>query len=84
MIALLFFMHGAKLSREAVVAGMTHWRLHLLVLGVTFALFPLLGMLLKPALLTVLTPDLYLGILYLCLLPSTVQSSDCFHLGCAW
>jgi sodium/bile acid cotransporter 7 len=78
MIALLFFMHGAKLSREAVVAGMTHWRLHLLVLGVTFALFPLLGMLLKPALLTVLTPDLYLGILYLCLLPSTVQSSIAF------
>ncbi|MBC3929390.1 bile acid:sodium symporter family protein [Undibacterium sp. CY21W] len=78
MIALLFFMHGAKLSREAVVAGMTHWRLHLLVLGVTFALFPLLGMLLKPALLTILTPDLYLGILYLCLLPSTVQSSIAF------
>ncbi|MBR7793667.1 bile acid:sodium symporter [Undibacterium sp. FT147W] len=78
MIALLFFMHGAKLSREAVVAGMTHWRLHLLVLGVTFALFPLLGILLKPALLTVLTPDLYLGILYLCLLPSTVQSSIAF------
>lgn len=78
MIALLFFMHGAKLSREAVVAGMTHWRLHLLVLGVTFALFPLLGVLLKPALLTVLTPDLYLGILYLCLLPSTVQSSIAF------
>lgn len=78
MIALLFFMHGAKLSREAVVAGMTHWRLHLLVLGVTFALFPLLGVMLKPALLTVLTPDLYLGILYLCLLPSTVQSSIAF------
>lgn len=78
MIALLFFMHGAKLSREAVVAGMTHWRLHLLVLGVTFAIFPLLGVVLKPALLTVLTPDLYLGILYLCLLPSTVQSSIAF------
>ena len=78
MIALLFFMHGAKLSREAVVAGMTHWRLHLLVLGVTFAVFPLLGIVLKPALLTVLTPDLYLGMLYLCLLPSTVQSSIAF------
>ena len=42
-IALLFFMHGAKLSREAVLAGVGHWRLHLLVLSTTFVLFPLLG-----------------------------------------
>ena len=28
-IALLFFMHGAKLSREAILAGAGHWRLHL-------------------------------------------------------
>ena len=34
-IALLFFLHGARLSREAVIAGMTHWRLHLLVLACT-------------------------------------------------
>ncbi len=39
-IALLFFMHGAKLSRANVVAGLSHWRLHLLVLGFTFGLFP--------------------------------------------
>ena len=42
-IGLLFFLHGAKLSREAIVAGMTHWRLHLLVLASTFVMFPLLG-----------------------------------------
>ena len=42
-IALLFFMHGAKLAREAVIAGITHWRLHLLVFLCTFALFPLFG-----------------------------------------
>ncbi|KJT28411.1 bile acid/Na+ symporter family transporter, partial [Salmonella enterica subsp. enterica serovar Heidelberg str. RI-11-013374] len=30
-IALLFFMHGAKLSREAIIAGGSHWRLHLWV-----------------------------------------------------
>jgi len=78
MIGLLFFMHGAKLSREAVIAGMVHWRLHLTVLICTFAVFPLLGLLLKPALLLVITPDLYLGILFLCVLPSTVQSSIAF------
>jgi hypothetical protein len=77
-VALLFFLHGAKLSREAVIAGITHWRLHVVVLLCTFAMFPLLGLLLKPALLTLISPDLYLGVLFLCTLPSTVQSSIAF------
>ncbi|MEV8521506.1 bile acid:sodium symporter family protein [Dyella marensis] len=77
-IALLFFLHGAKLSREAVVAGATHWRLHLTVLASTFALFPLLGLLLRPLLAPLVTPELYLGVLFLCALPSTVQSSIAF------
>jgi sodium/bile acid cotransporter 7 len=74
-IGLLFFLHGAKLSREAIVAGATHWRLHLLVFLSTFAVFPILGLLLQPFAQPLLTPDLYLGILFLCMLPSTVQSS---------
>ncbi len=78
MISLLFFMHGAKLSRQAVIAGLTHWRLHLLVMACTFAIFPLLGLALKPLLLTLITPELYIGILFLCVLPSTVQSSIAF------
>jgi sodium/bile acid cotransporter 7 len=77
-IGLLFFLHGAKLSREAVVQGALHWRLHLTVLLATFALFPLLGLVFKPLLLPLVTPDLYLGILFLCTLPSTVQSSIAF------
>lgn len=77
-VSLLFFLHGAKLSREAVIAGVTHWRLHLLVLLCTFALFPLLGLALKPLLTPLVTPDLYMGILFLCMLPSTVQSSIAF------
>lgn len=77
-IALLFFLHGARLSREAIVAGMTNWRLHVLVLVSTFVLFPLLGLALKPLAAFVLTPTLYLGVLFLCCLPSTVQSSIAF------
>ena len=77
-ICLLFFLHGAKLPREAIIAGMTHWRLHLLVLLCTFVLFPVLGFALKPLLMPLVTPDLYLGILFLCMLPSTVQSSIAF------
>lgn len=77
-IGLLFFLHGAKLSREAIVAGIMHWRLHLLVLASTFVMFPLMGLAIKPLALGLLTPDLYLGILFLCVLPSTVQSSIAF------
>ena len=77
-IALLFFMHGAKLSREAVIAGMTHWRLHLVVFASTFVFFPILGLLLKPLLLPLMTPALYTGMLFLCTLPATVQSSIAF------
>lgn len=77
-IGLLFFLHGAKLSREAMVEGLTNWRLHLLVLASTFVMFPLIGLAMKPLAGNVLTPDLYVGVLFLCTLPSTVQSSIAF------
>ena len=77
-IALLFFLHGAKLSRAAVVAGLAHWRLHLLVLACTFAVFPMLGLVLKPLFSAVLTPELAVGMLFLCTLPATVQSAIAF------
>ncbi len=77
-IALLFFMHGAKLSREAILAGAGHWRLHLLVFACTFVLFPLLGLALKPLLTPLVGTELYLGMLYLCALPATVQSAIAF------
>ena len=77
-IGLLFFLHGARLSRDVVLAGLLHWRLHLVILGATFILFPLLGLAagLLPS--SLLPPALYTGILFLCVLPSTVQSSIAF------
>ena len=77
-IGLLFFLHGAKLSREAMLSGLTNWRLHLVVLASTFVMFPLLGLAMKPVVNGVLPPELYVGILFLCTLPSTVQSSIAF------
>lgn len=77
-IGLLFFLHGAKLSREAIRAGALHWRLHLLVFACTFALFPLLGLALKPVLQPLVTPELYVGVLFMCVLPATVQSAIAF------
>jgi len=75
-IALLFFLHGAKLSRDAVVAGITHWRLHLLILAFTFVMFPVLGVIASK--LGILSSTLAAGMLFLCCLPSTVQSSIAF------
>ncbi len=77
-IALLFFLHGARLPREQVVAGLIHWRLHLTVLAFTFLLFPLLGLGLIQLPEWLLPAPLAAGVLYLCLLPSTVQSSIAF------
>lgn len=77
-IALLFFLHGARLSRDVVVAGLLHWRLHLVILLTTFGLFPLLGLAVGYLPASILPQPLYLGILFLCVLPSTVQSSIAF------
>lgn len=77
-IAILFFLHGAKLSREAVIEGILHWKMHLLVFVITFFIFPALGLLAKPILLPLLGQQLYWGFLFMCFLPSTVQSSIAF------
>lgn len=77
-IALLFFMHGAKLSREAIIAGGSHWRLHLWVMCSTFILFPILGVLFARWAPVNVDPALYTGFLYLCILPATVQSAIAF------
>lgn len=77
-IMLLFFLHGAKLSTKAVIAGLSHWRLHGLVFSCTFILFPLLGLALKPMFAPMLGTELYVGMLYLCALPATVQSAIAF------
>jgi len=78
VIGLLFFLYGARLSPQAAWRGLRHWRLHTLILASTFVLFPLLGVACRVLVPGVLAPDLYLGILVLCMLPSTVQSSIAF------
>ncbi|WP_395330944.1 bile acid:sodium symporter family protein [Novosphingobium sp. BL-8H] len=75
-IALLFFLHGAKLSREAIIDGAKAWKLHLTVACLTFVLFPIVG--LGVSAIPGLEPSLAMGVLYLTLLPSTVQSSIAF------
>ncbi len=78
VIAVMFFLQGARLSGQAMLSGLVAWRLHAVIFGCTFALFPLLGLGLHALLPTLLTPTLWLGILFVCALPSTVQSSIAF------
>ncbi|MER5865837.1 bile acid:sodium symporter family protein [Kitasatospora sp. NPDC002040] len=77
-VGLLFFLYGARLSPQEALAGARHWRLHLLILGCTFVLFPLLGEAARLLPSSVLAPQLVTGVLFLTLLPSTVQSSIAF------
>jgi sodium/bile acid cotransporter 7 len=74
-IALLFFLQGARLSRDAIVNGLTHWRLQLITASTTFAVFPLFGLGLRLLFPDALPPLLWMGVLFACALPSTVQSS---------
>jgi len=77
-IGLLFFMHGAKLSFPAIIDGVKHWRLHITIFAVTFLIFPVLGLTLQIFVPTLLSDNLYLGFIYLCTLPATVQSAIAF------
>ena len=71
----LFFLHGVRLPREALLSGLTDWRLHAAILGSTFLVFPLAGLGLAALLPDLVSPALWTGLLFLCALPSTVQSS---------
>ncbi|MGW4287720.1 bile acid:sodium symporter family protein [Streptomyces sp. NPDC004673] len=77
-IAFLFFLYGARLSTREAMDGLRHWRLHLTVLACTFAVFPLLGLAARGLVPALLTQPLYQGLLFLTLVPSTIQSSIAF------
>ncbi len=78
VIAVLFFLYGARLPREIVVANLAHWRLHGMITFCTFALFPALALLSGLLVPNILSEDFYIGIVFLSVLPSTVQASIVF------
>ncbi|EGD54531.1 bile acid:sodium symporter family protein [Gordonia neofelifaecis] len=78
LIGLLFFLYGARLHPREALDGLTHWRLHLTILSFTFVLFPIIGLILQPVLAPIIGDQLAQGMLYLTLVPSTVQSSIAF------
>lgn len=77
-IAFLFFLYGARLSTREALDGLRHWRLHGTVLACTFVIFPVLGLAARGLVPVFLTHPLYQGLLFLTLVPSTIQSSIAF------
>lgn len=77
-IAFLFFLYGARLSTREALDGLKHWRLHLTILACTFVVFPLLGLAARGLVPVLLTHSLWQGLLFLTLVPSTIQSSIAF------
>ncbi len=80
-ISLIFFFHGAGMSRTALKSGLRNWCLHAVIQSTTFVLFPLLGFALYfgTAFTTsdapLFAPDLRLGLFFLCAISSTISSS---------
>ncbi len=77
-IILLFYLYGVKLSRKSVIEGILNWRLQALVFCFTFIFFPVVTPLLRPLLEPLTGAALFMGLVYVACLPSTVQSSIAF------
>ncbi|WP_411820440.1 bile acid:sodium symporter family protein [Hyphococcus formosus] len=74
-ISLVFFLHGANLEREKLVSSVKKWRVHTLIQGMTFVLFPIIGLIIFFATGELLPDILRLGFFFLAALPSTISSS---------
>ncbi|ACQ80433.1 bile acid:sodium symporter [Beutenbergia cavernae DSM 12333] len=77
-VTVLFLVYGMRLATREVVAGLRDARLQGAMLAATFVLFPALGLLLSSVAEPLLGTVLATGMLFLTLLPSTVQSSVAF------
>ncbi|MGQ3178399.1 MAG: bile acid:sodium symporter, partial [Blastomonas fulva] len=74
-IFLLFFLHGLRLPRAEVVIAMRNWRLQGVMFGFVFVFMPILGLAAASAQGGLLPEGLVVGLLFLGILPSTVQSA---------
>ena len=79
-VAVVFFIQGLTLPGKALVDGASQGRLHLGVQGFCFLVFPLLGLAMDALIGANLSPDLRLGFLFLCVLPSTIIRSSAIRL----
>lgn len=74
-VSLIFFFYGLKLSTDDIQSGVKNWKLHLLVQSSTFILFPLIVLVFYPFVQGTTHETLWLSLLFMSALPSTVSSS---------
>lgn len=74
-IALIFFFYGLKLRTEEIKSGLKNWKLHLVVQGSTFVLFPLIILAFYPLFQNTSHELIWFSFLFMAALPSTVSSS---------
>lgn len=77
-IVVLFFLYGARMATREVWDGLRAWKLQGSMLAATYVLFPVLGLAIQLLPDAVLAPELATGLLFLSVLPSTIQSSVVF------
>jgi solute carrier family 10 (sodium/bile acid cotransporter), member 7 len=74
-VSIIFFFYGLRLSPVQMKAGLVNWKLHFLIQGTTFVIFPLLLLVVNKFFASGDSSTLWLGVFYLAALPSTVSSS---------
>ena len=74
-ISLIFFFYGLKLSTDDIKSGLSNWKLHIVVQGTTFVMFPLVIVVFYPFVKDTSHELLWLSLLFMAALPSTVSSS---------
>lgn len=77
-IALILFLQGLSLAFEKIKSGAGNWRLHLVIQAFTFAIFPLVGLMMEwlvPMIWKTEPRGIRDGFLFLCVLPSTISTS---------
>ena len=77
-VAAVFLVYGMRLATRDVVRGLINIKLQGAILATTFVIFPIIGLVVSMATRDVIGHSFALGILYLSLLPSTIQSSVTF------
>tara|TARA_R110002033_G_scaffold19454_6_gene49916 strand:+ start:418 stop:1377 length:960 start_codon:yes stop_codon:yes gene_type:complete len=77
-IFLVFLLHGIRLERHEVKAGLANIRLQSTIFIWVFGVMLMIGLLLSKAVDQVLPADVVLGFLFLGALPSTVQSATSY------
>ena len=74
-VSVIFFFYGLRLSPQKLLAGISNWRLHLVIHATTFLLFPLIILAARFLIGNHINENIWVGIFFLACLPSTVSSA---------